>query len=99
MNLGCFFVCNLISNLIFDLRLAQGENTVKSVFLEWRQQMQRGIKYRCLSEVNQNPLAVSKELNTYLADTEIKIKAGWIAYCLKSGCGKWIQNLQKRRKK
>ena len=45
------------------------------------------------------PLAVSKELNTYLADTGIKIKAGWIAYCLKSGYGKWIRNLQKRRKK
>ena len=28
-----------------------------------------------------------------------KIKVGWIAYCLKSGYGKWIQNLQKRRKK
>ena len=27
MNLGCFFVCNLISHLIFDLRLAQGENS------------------------------------------------------------------------
>ena len=26
MNLGCFFVCNLISHLIFDLRLAQEEN-------------------------------------------------------------------------
>ena len=35
-----------------------------------------------------NPLAVSKELNTNLADTEIKIKDLWIAYCLKSGYGK-----------
>ena len=99
MNLGCFFVCNLISHLIFDLRLAQGGNTTKFVILEWRQQMQWGIKYRCSSQVNQNPLAVSKKLNTYLADAEIKIKAGWIAYCLKSGYGKWIQNLQKKIKK
>ena len=34
---------------IFDLRLAQGENTVKFVLLERRQQMDWGIKYRCLS--------------------------------------------------
>ena len=72
-----------------------GGNKLKFVL----QQMQWGIKYRCFSWVNKNPLAVSKELNTYLAYAEIKIKAGWIAYCLKSEYGKWIQNLQKRRKK
>ena len=43
---GLFFRMHLISHLIFDLRLAEGENTVKFVLLESRQQMQRGIKYR-----------------------------------------------------
>ena len=61
--------------------------------------MQRVIKYQCLSLVNQNPLDASKELNTYLADTEIKIKVGWTAYFSKSGYEKWIQSLQKRRRK
>ena len=37
-------------------------------------------------------------LPTYLADTEIKIKTGWIAYCSKNGYKKWIENLKKRRK-
>ena len=44
MNVGCYIVCYLVSHQIFDLRLAQGENTVKFVLLEWRQQMQRGYK-------------------------------------------------------
>ena len=34
INVVCFFVFNLISHLIFNLRLAQGENAVKFVLVE-----------------------------------------------------------------
>ena len=37
-------------------------------------------------------------LPTYLEDTEIKIKSGWIAYCSKNVYKKWIENLKKRRR-
>ena len=37
-------------------------------------------------------------LPTYLADTEIKRKSRWIAYCSKNVYKKWIENLKKRRR-
>ena len=70
MSQCCFFVCKLTSHSIFNMRLAQGGNTAKLVSLEWRQRMQQVINYSCLSQVNKNPLAASKELNTYLADMQ-----------------------------
>ena len=46
---GLFFCMQPNKSLHLRSEACAGGNTVKLVLLEWRQQMQRGIKYQCLS--------------------------------------------------
>ena len=49
MNLRWFFLWNLTSHSIFDLRLPKEGNTEKFIILEWWQQIQWVVNYPCLS--------------------------------------------------
>ena len=99
MNLGCFLVCNLISHLIFDLRFTQGENTAKIRLTRMAAANAMGDKIPifvigkskspcCFEGVKHLPCRYRNQNKIWMN-----------SILLKSGYGKWIQNLQKRRKK